>query len=81
MVQGTLIFHADGSANFHDVEVVTALNLNGTSTPANVLQATDVIVSATGALAGLHGVLVQAGIVGSEGPEGSYTGQIQFGAP
>jgi hypothetical protein len=91
MVQGTLIIHADGSGNFHDVEIFTGtvdgvygtvtLNLNGTGTPAGVIHATDVIVDATGALAGLHGVLVQAGTVGNEGPVGSYTGQIQLGAP
>jgi hypothetical protein len=78
-------------ANFHDVEVFTGtvngapgtvtFNLNGSSDPAAAVKATDTIVSATGDLAGLRGVLSQDGTVGPGGPVGTYTGQIQFGSP
>jgi hypothetical protein len=78
-------------ANFHDVEIFTGtvngvpgtvtFNLNGSSDPTGALKATDTIVSATGDLAGLQGVLSQVGTVGPGGPVGTYTGQIQFGSP
>ncbi len=78
-------------ANFHDVETFTGtvngvpgtvtFNLNGSNDPTGALKATDTIVSATGELAGLHGVLSQIGTVGPGGPVGTYTGQIQFGSP
>jgi hypothetical protein len=78
-------------ANFHDVEVFTGtvngvpgtvtFNLNGSNDPAAAVKATDTIVSATGDLAGLSGVLSQDGTVGPGGPVGTYTGQIQFGSP
>jgi Protein of unknown function (DUF3224) len=78
-------------ANFHDVEVFTGtvngvpgtvtFNLNGSSDPTAAVKATDTIVSATGDLAGLRGVLSQDGTVGPGGPVGTYTGQIQFGSP
>src|SRR5438874_3289413 len=65
---GTLVIHTiDGSANFHEVETFTGtvngvagtvtLNLAGRNDSTRVVQATDTIVGATGALAGLHGVL------------------------
>ena len=91
IVQGTLIFHADGSANFHDVETFTGtvngksgtvtFNLAGTGSvapPAGSYQGTQAIVSGTGELANLHGVLKQVGTVPSAavGPLGTYTGQI-----
>jgi len=88
-VQGTLILHPDGSANFHDVEIFTGtvnggvpgtvtLNLNGSSDPERNVRATAVIVSATGGLADLRGVLKEVGTVPSFiGPVGTYTGQIQ----
>jgi hypothetical protein len=78
VVQGTLIFHADGSANFHDVETFTGsvngisgtvtFNLAGTgsiTSPTGVgsYEGTDVIVSGTGGLATLHGVISQVGTV------------------
>lgn len=86
-VQGTLIIHADGSANFHDVETFTGtvngfpgtvtFNLAGSNDSALVIHATDTIVSATGALAGLHGVLHEVGtVVIPTGPVGTYSGQI-----
>ncbi len=46
--------------------------------PQEVVRARETIVSATGALAGLQGVLEEVGTVPSfNGPEGTYTGQIQ----
>jgi hypothetical protein len=91
-VEGILVIHADGSANFHDVEIFTGtvngvpgtvtFNLNGRNDSALVIQATDTIVSATGELAGLHGVLRQIGTVTIlTGPFGTYSGQIHFGNP
>jgi hypothetical protein len=78
-------------ANFHDVETFTGtvngvpgtvtFNLNGSNDPTGALKATATIVSATGDLAGLHGVLNQVGTVGPSGPVGTYTGQIHFGSP
>jgi len=90
-VQGTLIFHPDGTANFHDVETFTGtvngvpgtvtFNLAGTGSmapPAGSFQGTDVIVSGTGGLANLRGVLSEVGTVPAPlpGPLGTYTGQI-----
>jgi len=90
-VQGTLIFHPDGTANFHDVETFTGtvsgvpgtvtFNLAGTGSmapPAGSFQGTDVIVSGTGGLANLRGVLSEVGTVPAAlpGPLGTYTGQI-----
>jgi hypothetical protein len=78
IVQGTLIFHPNGSANFHDVETFTGtvngasgtvtFHLEGTGRPGTtagtfIYQATDVIVAGTGALANLRGVLSQTGTV------------------
>jgi len=90
-VQGTLIIHADGSANFYDVETFTgtvngvtgtvAFNLTGRNGPSVDIGATDTIVSATGDLAGLHGVLSEVATLGANGPIGTYSGQIQFGKP
>lgn len=92
IVQGTLIFHADGSANFHDTETFTGtvngvsgtvtFNLTGGSTPEGLYHGTEVIVSGTGDLANLHGVLRQVGTVPAPiGPAGTYTGQIHFDNP
>ncbi len=90
-VEGTLIIHADGSANFHDVEVFTGtvnrvpgtvtFSLSGRNDAAIDLKATNAIVSATGELAGLHGVLSMVGSVQiPTGPFGTYSGQILFGS-
>jgi hypothetical protein len=95
-VEGTLIFHADGSANFHDVETFTG-SVNGvpgtvtfhlagtgsTAPPQGSFRGTDAIISATGDLANLHGVLSEVGTVPAAlpGPEGTYTGQLQSGNP
>jgi Protein of unknown function (DUF3224) len=86
-VQGKLIAHADGSANFHDVEVFTGtvngvpgtvtLNLAGSNDSALNVTATSTIVSATGGLAGLRGTLNLVGTVRiPQGPVGTYSGQI-----
>ena len=87
LVQGTLIFHADGSANFHDVETFTGtvngvpgtvtFNLNGGSTPTGVYHGTDVIIRGTDGLATLHGVMTQVGTVHPpQGPLGTYTAHL-----
>ena len=86
-VHGILIAHADGSANFHDVEVFTGtvngvagtvtLNLAGSNDPSLNVRITSTIVSATGALAGLHGTLNLGGTVRvPQGPFGTYSGEI-----
>jgi Protein of unknown function (DUF3224) len=87
-LHGILIFHADGSANFHDVETFTG-TVNGVSgTVTFVLtggngpgfanfHATDTIISASDGLAGLHGVLNWAGVtLGANGPVGTYNGEL-----
>jgi hypothetical protein len=90
-VEGTLILHADGSANFHDVETFTGtvngvsgtvtFDLTGGNGPGFMnFHATDTIISASGGLAGLHGVLNWEGVtLGANGPVGTYSGQILFG--
>ena len=90
-LHGSLIFHPNGTANFHDVETFSGtvngvpgtltFELNGSSDPALVVSATAVIVSATGELANLHGVLSEAAVVLDKavGPVGTYTGTIHFG--
>jgi hypothetical protein len=86
-INGTLILHADGSASFHDVEVFTGtvngvagtvtFNLNGYNDAELAVHATATIVSASGGLAGLHGVLHELGtVVIPTGPAGTYSGQI-----
>jgi hypothetical protein len=91
-VEGTLILHANGSANFHDVETFTGtvngvsgtvtFDLTGRNGPGFTdFQATDTIISASGGLAGLHGVLNWEGVALRlpNGPFGNYSGQIQSG--
>jgi Protein of unknown function (DUF3224) len=86
-VRGTIVVHADGSANFRDVEVFTGtvdgvpgtitFRLAGSNDPSLNVRATSTIVSATGDLAGLHGTLGLRGSVRfPEGPYGTYTGTI-----
>jgi len=86
-VHGVLIAHADGRATFHDVEAFTGtvngvpgtltLNLAGSNDSELNVKITSTIVSATGALAGLHGTLNLAGSVRvPQGPSGTYSGQI-----
>jgi hypothetical protein len=96
IVQGTLIIHADGNANFHDVETFTGtvngvpgtvtFNLEGTGSvvpPAGSYRGSQTVTSGTGDLSNLRGVIKQVGTVPgqSTGPLGTYDGQIQFGKP
>ena len=87
VVRGTIVVHADGSANFRDVEVFTGtvngvpgtvtFRLTGSNDSDLDVRATSTIVEATGELAGLQGVLRLRGAVHlPEGPYGSYSGQI-----
>jgi hypothetical protein len=93
-LSGTLTLHPDGTANFRDVEIFTgtvngiagtatfALDGRGDASSPTVVSATAAIVSATGGLAGLHGVLHEDAVVldPAVGPVGTYSGQIQLGA-
>ena len=86
-----MIFHPDGTANFSDIETFTetvngvpgtvTFNLNGHADPALNVSATDVVVDASGQLAGLHGVLSETAVVLDPlvGPVGTYGGQIELG--
>ncbi len=87
-----MIFHADGSANFHDVETFTGtvngvpgtvtFNLAGRNGPGYTnFHATDTIISASGGLAGLHGVLNWEDVTlnMANGPFGAYSGKILLG--
>jgi hypothetical protein len=81
-----LIFHADGSANAHDVETFTG-TVNGVSGTVTFdltvrngpgftdFHATDTIISASGGLAGVH-VLPNWERVTLDGPVGSYRGEL-----
>ena len=91
-LHGILIFHPNGSANFHDVETFTGtvngvpgtvtFNLNGSNDAALVVHATATIISASGGLAGLHGVLHEVGtVVIPTGPVGTYSGEIEIAQP
>lgn len=86
-VNGTLIFHANGTANYHDVEVFTG-TVNGVpgtltfrisgSMHSGIVQGTTTIVSGTDGLSTLRGVLHLTGTLPSlTGPEGTYSGQLQ----
>ena len=88
---GTGVQFPPWRANAHDVATFTGTvngvpgtvtyTLDGGNDPTGAYKATDAIGSATGDLAGLHGVLHEVGTVGPNGPAGTYTGQIQFGSP
>ena len=87
-LHGTLILHANGSANFHDVETFTGtvngvygtvtFDLTGGNGPGFMnFHATDTIISASGGLAGLHGVLSWEDVtLGANGPVGTYNGEL-----
>ena len=85
-LHGTLILHANGTANFQDVETFTGtvnsvqgtvtFTLQGRTDQAGVITATDAIVSASGGLAGLHGVLSEVATLGPDGPVGTYGGEL-----
>jgi hypothetical protein len=90
-LHGKLILHADGTANFHDIETFTGtvdgipgtvtLSLEGATHPNGAVEATDTVLRATGALADLHGVLDLVGTVPSpSGPVGTYSGQLHTGS-
>ena len=81
-LHGTLILHANGTANFQDVETFTgtpgtvSLRLQGRTDQAGVITATNAIVSASGRLASLHGVLSEVATLGPDGPAGTYSGTL-----
>jgi hypothetical protein len=87
-LHGVLIFHPNGTANFHDAETFTGtingvpgtvtFNLKGSSDENLVVKATATVVDASGGLAGLHGVLDEAAVVLDKavGPVGTYSGQL-----
>jgi Protein of unknown function (DUF3224) len=90
-VEGTLVFHADGSANFHDVETfmgtvngisgTVTFDLTGRNGPGFTdFHATDTILSASGGLAGLHGVLNWEDVTlrMPNGPFGTYSGELDM---
>ena len=89
VVHGILIFHANGSANFHDFETftrtvngvpgtVTFNDSGGGDLAAGAYQGTAVIISGTGGLANLRGVMRQVGTVPdpAKGPLGTYTAEL-----
>jgi hypothetical protein len=90
VLHGTLTFHPNGTANFHDIETFTGtvngvpgtvtFNLNGSSDPELNVRGTAVVVGATGELAGMHGVLRQSAVVidTAVGPVGTYNGTIKL---
>ena len=90
-LHGKLVLHADGTANFHDIETFTGtvdgipgsvtLSLEGATNPNGVVNATDTVLRATGALADLHGVLDLVGTVPNpSGPVGTYSGRLHTGS-
>lgn len=89
-LNGTLVLHPNGTADFQDVETFTGtvngvpgtvtLRLDGHTDRAGVITARDVITSATGELAGLHGVLSEVATLGADGPVGTYSGEIVAGS-
>jgi len=87
ILQGPLTIHADGSTNFHGSETFSG-TVNGAAGTVRFTDAslgtatsfdeTSVIVSGTGGLTNLHGVLRLAGTVPPPPgiPFGTYTGRI-----
>jgi hypothetical protein len=88
IVQGTLIFHPNGTTNFHDIETFTGtvngasgtvtFTLNGRGDSELNIKAVATIIDATGELAGLRGMLAQTAVVldTAVGPVGTYAGRI-----
>jgi hypothetical protein len=82
-----VVFHRDGNDSFHAVSTFigtvngvpgrVTFELTGRNGPDLAVRATATIISATGGLAGLHGVLTWEGTVGADGPLGTYSGQIE----
>jgi Protein of unknown function (DUF3224) len=88
-LSGTLTFHPNGTSNFHDVETFTGTvnGVPGTATfvldgqgQGPIVSASAAIVSATGGLAGLHGVIHENAVVLDPliGPVGTYETQVGF---
>jgi hypothetical protein len=90
VLHGTLTFHPNGRANFHDIETFTGtvngragsvtFALNGSSDPELNVKAVATIIDATGELAGIKGNLAETAVVIDKavGPVGTYTGRITF---
>ena len=87
IVRGTIVVHADGSANFRNVEEFTGtvngvpgtltLHIAGSNDATLDVRATSTIVDASGSLTGLHGRLALAGSVRfPQGPFGTYSGRL-----
>jgi len=87
IVRGTIVVHADGSANFRNVEEFTGtvngapgtltLHIAGSNDATLNIRATSTITDASGSLTGLHGTLALAGSVRfPQGPLGAYTGRL-----
>ena len=88
VLHGTLTFHPNGRANFHDIETFTGtvngasgtvtFTLNGSSDPELNVKAIATVVDATGELAGLRGMLAETAVVLDKavGPVGTYAGRI-----
>ena len=87
-LQGTLTIHRDGSADFRGVETFTGSvnEMPGTLTFEVVgdcdlyqgIRLTNTIMSGTGELASLYGVISKTGITKDNGPVGTYTGQVDY---
>ena len=88
ILHGTLTFHPNGRANFHDIETFTGtvngasgtvtFTLNGSSDPELNVKAVATIIDASGELAGLRGMLAETAVVLDKavGPVGTYAGRI-----
>ena len=88
VLHGTLTFHPNGTANFHDIETFTGtvngasgtvtFTLNGSSDPDLNVRAVATIIDGTGELAGLRGTIGETAVVIDKavGPVGTYAGRI-----
>jgi hypothetical protein len=86
---GVLRLRPDGTASFHDIEVFSGLvngvpgtvtfALDGSTSRDGVVSATDAVISATGDLTALHGVLKETATVPDPlvGPVGTYSGRLE----
>ncbi len=91
VIRGNLISHADGSANFYEIETFTGtvdgvpgvvtFYLTGGAGADAAYEATATVLYAPGELAGLTGELHTVGVVRSptEGPAGTYTADFDQG--
>lgn len=86
VLQGTLIVHRDGSADFQGVETFTGsvngipgiltFKVEGSNDLYQAIELNNIITSGTGKLASFQGELFKDGIVKDNGPIGTYTGRI-----